>query len=155
MLIRKLREEDIDLILGLTAGNTLFYKYHPPVADYMSIQNDMHAVPPGVEKKDKYYMGLFDRDDLIAVMDLIVHYPQKKTAFIGFLMIKAEEQHHGLGSEIVADLCASLKAHGFEKVRLAVDHGNPQSLAFWQKNGFSLTNEDGRYRPMERMLSDR
>ena len=69
--------------------------------------------------------------------------------------IKAEEQHHGLGSEIVADLCASLKAHGFEKVRLAVDHGNPQSLAFWQKNGFSLTNEDGRYRPMEQMLIDR
>ena len=31
---------------------------------------------------DKYYIGFFKRDKLIAVMDLIMDYPKKKTAFI-------------------------------------------------------------------------
>lgn len=45
----------------------------------------------------------------------------------------------------------------FRKVRLAVDRGNPQSKAFWEKNGFALMGEefphgDSAYLPMERAL---
>ncbi len=44
-----------------------------------------------------------------------------------------------------------------EEVRLAVDEGNPQSLAFWTKNGFTLTgevhpNDFSAYLPMERSI---
>lgn len=42
-------------------------------------------------------------------------------------------------------------------MRLAVDRGNPQSKAFWEKNGFALMGEefphgDSAYLPMERAL---
>ena len=42
-------------------------------------------------------------------------------------------------------------------MRLAVDRGNLQSRAFWEKNGFALTGEefpngDSAYLPMERAL---
>ena len=45
----------------------------------------------------------------------------------------------------------------FKTLRLAIDEGNPQSKAFWQKNGFALTgqrtpNENGAYLPMELSL---
>jgi acetyltransferase, GNAT family len=50
-----------------------------------------------------------------------------------------------------------LRREKFCKVRLAVDRGNPQSKAFWEKNGFALTGEefpngDSAYLPMERAL---
>ena len=50
-----------------------------------------------------------------------------------------------------------LREEGFRRVRLAVDRGNPQSKAFWEKNGFALTGEefphgDQAYLPMERAL---
>ena len=50
-----------------------------------------------------------------------------------------------------------LRRERFRKVRLAVDRGNPQSKAFWEKNGFALMGEefphgDSAYLPMERAL---
>ena len=52
---------------------------------------------------------------------------------------------------------ARLAAAGYHRLRLAVDEGNPQSLAFWTKNGFTLTgevhpNDFSAYLPMERSI---
>ena len=52
---------------------------------------------------------------------------------------------------------ARLSAAGYHRLRLAVDEGNPQSLAFWTKNGFTLTgevhpNDFSAYLPMERSI---
>lgn len=54
-------------------------------------------------------------------------------------------------------LRARLSAAGYHRLRLAVDEGNPQSLAFWTKNGFTLTgvvhpNDFSAYLPMERSI---
>ena len=42
-----------------------------------------------------------------------------------------------------------LRAQGFTQLRLGVDKGNPQSFAFWTKNGFAQVSES-RYIVMER-----
>lgn len=94
---------------------------------------------------------------LVAVMDLIEDYPTRDTAFLGFFMMARERQGCGVGTRLIADCADCLKQAGFRKMRLAVDRGNPQSLAFWEKNGFCLTEEcaqDGtlEYLLMERML---
>ena len=44
-----------------------------------------------------------------------------------------------------------LKQLGYQKIRLGVDKGNPQSFAFWSKNGFQVTGET-EYIHMERVL---
>lgn len=36
------------------------------------------------EYADKYYIGYFEGEKLVAVMDLILNFPNKETAFIGF-----------------------------------------------------------------------
>ena len=43
----------------------------------------------------------------------------------------------------IRDMAASLKAVGYREIQLGVDKGNPQSLAFWTKNGFEVLREDG------------
>ena len=45
----------------------------------------------------------------------------------------------GLGSALIGDLLAFLKDAGFRAGRLMYVKGNPQSAAFWTKNGFTPT----------------
>ena len=128
-------------VCALMQGNPLFYRYHPPQPTPESIRTDMTALPPGKAMEDKWFVGFYDGDCLIAVMDPILNYPAADTAFIGLFMTAHDRQGCGLGSRILRDCIARLAAAGYHRLRLAVDEGNPQSLAFWTKNGFVLTGE--------------
>ena len=155
--VRPLTAGDVDKILALCAENEQLYRYHPPMATRESILADMTALPPGTGAENKHYLGFFDGDALIAVLDLIEHYPQQNTAYIGFFMTKKERQGCGLGTSLIGKLLDELRKEKFCRVRLAIDRGNPQSKAFWEKNGFALTGEefpngDSAYLPMERAL---
>ena len=112
------------------------------------------AQSPGKTLADKYFIGFYDGETLAAMMDLITGYPNPATAFIGLFMVDAAQQGRGTGSALIADCKRALRAEQFKTLRLAIDEGNPQSKAFWQKNGFALTgqctpNENGAYLPME------
>lgn len=141
--MRRLGERDVDAILALCEGNRLFYQYHPPMATRESILADMTALPPGKGMEDKAYVGFFEGKKLVAVLDWISGYPAKETAWIGLFMVSVEKQGKGVGSGIIRDMAASLKAVGYREIQLGVDKGNPQSLAFWTKNGFEVLREDG------------
>lgn len=147
--VRKLEKKDVKQIYTLSCGNRIFYEYHPPFVTEESILEDMEALPPGKNYEDKYYIGFFDGEELTAMMDLIHNYPEERVAFIGLFMVDQKYQGKGLGSQIICDCLSGLEKCGYEAVRLGVDLGNPQSLAFWRKNGFRIMNED-KYILMER-----
>ena len=84
-------------------------------------------------------------------MDLILEYPTKDTAFIGLVMMDFEYQNKNLGSKIISESAKYLKILGFHKIRLGVDKENPQSNAFWKKNGFIAAGES-EYIIMELLL---
>lgn len=119
--VRPLTARDVDKILALCAENEQFYRYHPPLATRESVLEDMTALPPGKCAADKHYLGFFDRETLVAVLDLIERYPQDDTAYIGFFMTKKERQGYGLGSTFIGELMDELRREKFCKVRLAVD----------------------------------
>ncbi len=137
--VRKLTENDIDSILELCQGNPLFYKHCPPAVTKESIACDMAALPPRTTKDDKYYLGFYDENKFIAVLDLILTSPNDKTAFIGFFLVAAEKQKKGLGTFLVKEILDCLFDNGYEFTRLGYTKGNPQSKAFWHKNGFMET----------------
>ena len=78
---RRLTEADAAQVCALMQGNPLFYRYHPPQPTPESIRTDMTALPPGKAMEDKWFVGFYDGDCLIAVMDLILNYPAADTAF--------------------------------------------------------------------------
>lgn len=133
---RILKEDDIDDILRITAGNPLFYEYTEARGTREAVLSDMQALPPHKTPEDKYYFGFFEKDHLLAVMDLISGYPDEETAFIGFFMMDHSFQGRGIGKGLIADVCAYLKQQGFTKVRLCINQGNPQSSHFWHRCGF-------------------
>ncbi len=137
--VRELTGEDTAAILSLCSGNRLFYRYCPPFVSEQSIREAMQALPPHKTPADKYYLGYFDGEKLIAVMDFIMAYPDEETAFIGFFMTDVSVQNAGTGSGIIDELCAYLPSLGLTGLRLGWVRGNPQSEHFWHKNGFTET----------------
>nr|WP_297864614.1 GNAT family N-acetyltransferase [uncultured Acetatifactor sp.] len=146
--VRKLTVTDIDKIYALAVENSMFYQYCPPDVTRESILADMKALPPRMTYDDKYYIGYFDEEKLVAVMDLILGYPNEETAFIGLFMMDKGSQGQGIGSAIVEECFAFLGSRGYRFIRLGFAKGNPQSEAFWRKNGFAGTGvevDNGNY----------
>lgn len=137
--VRRLTEADAERIYALSVENPMFYRYCPPVVSRESILHDMKALPPRTTYDDKYYIGYFEGDRLIAVMDLILRYPNEETAFVGLFMMEKGSQGKGLGSAIVRECFEFLGSRGCRFIRLGFAKGNPQSEAFWVKNGFVRT----------------
>lgn len=150
-VVRRLDRNDADIVYDMSRKNEIFYQYHPPFVTKQSIVEDMEALPSGKSYDDKYYVGFFENNILVANLDLILGYPTEETAWIGLLMTNVRCQNRGVGSGIVRDVCACLKQLGYQKVRAGVDKENPQSNSFWSKNGFRVISET-EYRIMELVL---
>jgi Acetyltransferases, including N-acetylases of ribosomal proteins len=137
--VRRLETEDIPELYALCKGNPLYFQHCPPAVTMDSLQEDMLALPKGKTLEDKYYLGFYQDDLLIAVIDLICRYPNVKTAFIGFFMMNKKAQGKGVGTAIVEEMFQYLRKIGFSFVRLGYVKGNHQSEAFWLKNHFEKT----------------
>lgn len=139
--IRRMDDSDTDAILDLCKKNTQYYRYCEASATRKQVLNDLHITPLGIDLKDKYYIGFYRNETLVAVMDLIDGYPDPDIVFIGFFMMNMAFQGQGIGSSIIQEVSSYLRASGKAAVRLAIDKGNPQSTHFWKKNGFVVIKE--------------
>lgn len=140
--IRPLTEKDIPAVLALCEGNPLFYQHCPPLPTAEGIRRDLTALPPGRTLADKHFLGFWREGRLAAILDLIEGYPAEDSAWIGLFMTARETQGAGIGSVLVGQLLLRLKNLGFARVGLAYAKGNPQSKAFWHKNGFFCTGKE-------------
>ena len=66
-------------------------------------------------------------------------------------MMDVNYQNKGIGSRVIGEVLSYLKSENYEKIRLGVGKGNPQSYSFWNKNGF-VTVEENQYIIMERII---
>ena len=155
--VKKMGEEDVPIIFNLLSGNPLYFEYCPPKPSTESVLNDLRALPPEKKLNDKFYLGFFNDNQLVAVMDYIVSFPQEDTIFIGLFMVDIKESGKGIGSSIIDEALNVFKREGYVKVRLAYMKGNTQSSRFWQKCGFAETgiekeNEHGLAVVLEKII---
>lgn len=136
---RKLTEADIPDILDLYSGNTEYFKHCPPSPNRETVKEDLVALPPKKEAADKYFIGIFDDNFLVAVMDLIDRYPDNRTAFIGLLMVSKSYQRKGIGTYITKALSQTLGAEGYLRIKLGYVKTNLSAQNFWLKQGFHPT----------------
>lgn len=153
--VRELSEEDVDIVYEIALGNPLFYEHCPPKAKKENILSDMKALPPNCTYKQKYYLGFFQDSKLIAVMDLILDFPNSETAFIGFFMLDKSYQGRGKGTELIEEASGYLKTLGYSHIRLGYAKGNPQSRAFWLKNNFIAIGVESEQEGYTVVLMDR
>ena len=102
--IRRMRRNDVPLILSLENGNQLYFNYCPPKPSKQSVLNDLQALPEGKNIDDKFYIGFFKENRLVAIMDFIVSFPIKETIYIGLFMMDCKESGQGKGSLIINEV---------------------------------------------------
>ena len=129
---RILTESDIPAILSLIKTNPQYEKACGVSASEVSIREDLTLLPPGKTAADSF----FQEEELIALTDLILAYPDPGTAYLGLFMVKGNRSKKGIGTSLFGELCTSLKTAGFQTICLAFQRDNPQSSHFWKKQGF-------------------
>ena len=102
-------------------------------------------VPEGTPPESKHFVGFYDKDtNLVAILDLITGYPEGDDAFIGWFMVDARMQGQGIGAQIFADVRAAMKGQGFDYLSLGVIPENTEALAFWEKQGFTVSEREAK-----------
>ncbi len=139
--VRRLEEGDTQAYYNLCKGNPDYYRHLQKELAPDSLKKEMLRLPPGKQKEDKYYLGFFKANRLVAVLDLIDGYPDQSTAFIGFFMLSTDLQGQGMASRLIGDVLKALKTMGFTKVRLGIAAENRNAEAFWCRNGFKAMSE--------------
>ena len=141
-IVKNIEENNIDDVYNLCKCNPTYYAYCPPNVTKDSIKEDMKALPINKTLEDKFYVGLYDDENLVAILDLILDYPNTDSAFIGFFMMSKEYQGKGIGSTIIQEILQYLKQIGYIQVELAYAKNNKQSESFWLKNKFERTGKE-------------
>ena len=134
--VKELKTNDSKSVLDLYKSNHQYFEYCPPQPTIESVNDDLSTLPNNVDITDKHYLGFYDNNQLIGIIDLITNYPDKQTCFIGLFMIDSKYQNKGIGSSLIKDICVFLKANNYKYIRLAYGLNNNKAKAFWEKNGF-------------------
>lgn len=135
--VRTITEQDVPAVYDLCLGNPVYYVHLKEEPSTERILQDLSALPPKKTMEDKFFVGFYMEDTLVAVMDLITEYPNPETAFIGWFIMNKDFQGKNIGTSMITEVLTYLKALGFLYVRLGCIKGNTPAKCFWTKNQFS------------------
>lgn len=140
-LIRLTRKHK-NALYELEASNSYYFSISQdhPVTPEESIA-DLEAVPENFPIKQKFYFGLYQEDQMIAVMEYLVGYDYEHTSdlqtiWIGFFMVHGNHKNQGMGKQIIRTFIQAAKENGIHKIQLACIEGNKEGYPFWTQLGF-------------------
>lgn len=128
--IKKFTEKDIPDIYKFCKGNTTYYEYMKMKPTFENLKEVLTALPPQKSLEDKYFIGFYKEERLVALLDLCVGFPGKETAYIGWFMVGKEFHNIGIGKRIINDLLIFLKQEKFLYVELGCIKDNKEALHF-------------------------
>ena len=146
--VREITNAEITDVYRLCKNNRRYYRYAKTEPTKRNLTSVISEMPEGTDASQKHFVGFYDKDGLlVAILDLITDYHKEHEAFIGWFMVDADLQGKGIGSQIFADIRASLSAQGYTRLELGVIEANTEAMAFWKSAGFTPT---GRVAAQER-----
>ena len=140
--VQRITPADISDVYALCKSNMKYFEYMHDVPTVESLTDVISELPDGKEETDKHFVGFYEGERLVAIMDLITGYPENDDAFIGWFMVDANLHRQGIGSQIFADVRAAMKAQGYDYLSLGCVKDNAESIAFWEAQGFTPVGEE-------------
>jgi len=95
----------------------------------------LRELPPGIGYHQKFVFLVQWQNQFIGVSDLILGYPDDRTAFVGLLLLDEAWQGQGFGRKAYQLIEEFVLQRNFQNIRLAVVESNPV-ITFWKNNGF-------------------
>ena len=136
--IRRLSGEEETDVQALCERCSDFFELiegRPPEKD--AGKGILFDLPPGKELQDKYVIGVYkEKDDLIAVIDLVKDYKVPGEWIIGLLMIDPRERGNGLGRALHDLIINWVSEENGRKLRIGVVEENRRAYRFWCEMGY-------------------
>jgi ribosomal protein S18 acetylase RimI-like enzyme len=139
--IAPISEENLDLVFPVLESNEYFYsrtQHHPVTKEELAA--DIYALPPNTSLSQKHFIAFFEKEsaDCFAVLDIVEGYPDAKTVYLGFFILKVSSQNKGLGASILRTLSVLAIQNGFTRIELGCYEENEIGYKFWLRMGFSV-----------------
>ena len=87
---------------SLCKENKKYYNYLHENVSLDGGKSILEDVPPNINIENKYVLGFYEKDKMIAILDLIEGYPNNETAFIGLLILDVGYQGKGIARSRVS-----------------------------------------------------
>ena len=143
MTVKRITDTEIPDILDLFRNNRRYYRSMNLQPSMRGLTDIMRTIPKEGEGQESLFVGFYDEEEgLAAVLDMVLGYPDRDKAFIGWFIVKAELQRKGIGSQIFADVRAALESMDIRSVRFNIAKHNEDAVSFWEKQGFRFTGEE-------------
>ncbi len=139
--IVKINENNISQVFNLCKHNKKYYEYLQENVSLDGVKSIINELPPNTSINNKYFVGLYKANKLIAILDLIDGYPEENNAFIDLFMVDVRCQGKGVGQDIIKNLLNTLKIKNYSSLGLGVIDKNKEALSFWKKIGFETTGQ--------------
>ena len=132
-----INEINIEEAFKLMKTNTYFYsktQRHELTLD--ECIDDITALPPNTTLQQKFFIGIYLDDNLIAILDYVEGYPCTNIVYLGFFILHMDMHGKGLGKTFISTFLDSAKINKFEEVKLACYEANEIGYLFWSRMGF-------------------
>ncbi len=135
----RIDENNIEDAFKLMQSNTYFYsRTQSHILTLEECKEDITALPPNTDLEQKFFMGIYIKDELIAILDYVEGYPHKNVVYLGFFMLHMDKHKKGIGRQLINVLIQAAKDNNFIEMKLACYETNETGYLFWRKMGFTV-----------------
>lgn len=135
LLFREISTKDKDKVMDLYKNCNDFFELTEGIKPD-NCEELFNDVPPNKTIEDKFLYGIFDKDILVGVIDIVADFPEKGEWIIGLLLLSPSVRGIGLGNKIHDLIKEMVENEGGEKLRVGVIEENTKALIFWGKIGY-------------------
>lgn len=143
--IKKITESNINDSYNLMKDNKYYYsrtQFHE--VNLKECLNDLIKLPPDTEISQKFYIGIYEEDHCIALLDYVERYPKDSVVYLGLYMLSIEKHGKNIASSIINQFFECTKSNGFTEIKLSCYEKNEIGMKFWTKLGFTIEKESSR-----------
>lgn len=136
--VKMLQASDAEAILILQKGHPNYHTYlldHPVTK--ADILTDLTSLPDRSRAADKFYLGFYQDKKLIALVDIVLSFPDNLSAWLGLIMVDQALVKQGIGQTIIKALKHALKREGFKQL-LAAPFLDEAMQNFFAQAGFEV-----------------
>lgn len=105
------------------------------------IEEILTFLPPNKQSQDKFVLGIFYKDQLIGIIDLVRNFPIIGQWIIGLFLLKKKERGKGLGKLVHNALSEIVLKSTGKSLRIGVSKENVNGLNFWGNLGYKKIKE--------------
>ena len=134
--VKRLTVDDVLQLYDFCKANTTYYRYMRMEPNVENVSENFTMLPPNKDTEDKFFVGFYEGDVLVAILDIVRGWPREDIAYIGWFMVNKDKQGKGVGNILIDETIRMLKDIGFKSAMLGCIKDNIEAYRFWTKKGF-------------------